>query len=59
MPKDVFEYLMEGPITSGKWPNPQYRSSVQRFRNIVGPATSYENFIDAVNSPEFKALLKP
>ena len=59
MPEFLFDHLMRGQITPGKWPDPQYRNAVQRFRNIVGPATSYENFIDTVNSPEFKTLLKP
>ena len=59
MPKILFEYAMRGKLPTGNWPGPQWRAAMQHLRGIVGPATSYENFIDTVNSPEFKTLLKP
>ena len=32
---------------------------MQRLRDIIGPATNYNDYIKTVNSPAFKALLKP
>ena len=32
---------------------------MQRLRDIIGPATTYNDYIKTVNSPAFKALLKP
>ena len=47
---------MRGPLPSD---GSLYAIRMQRLRNIVGPATSYDDFIKTVNSPAFKALLKP
>lgn len=32
---------------------------MQRLRDIIGPATTYNDYIKTVNGPAFKALLKP
>ena len=32
---------------------------MQRLRDIIGPATNYNDYIKTVNSPAFKELLKP
>ena len=32
---------------------------MQRLRDIIGPATNYDDYIKTVNSPAFKELLKP
>ena len=48
---------MRGPIET-KF-GPQYKAGIQRIRNTIGSLTSYEDYIKTVNSPEFKALLKP
>ena len=47
---------MRGPIPSD---GSLYAIRMQRLRDIIGPATNYEDYIKTVNSPEFNALLKP
>ena len=50
-----FENIMRGPLPS----YPLCAIRLQRLRDIIGPATNYNDYIKTVNSPEFNALLKP
>ena len=45
---------MRGPLPSD---GSLYAIRMQRLRNIVGPATSYDDYLKAVNSKEFNSLL--
>ena len=45
---------MRGPLPSD---GSLYAIRMQRLRNIVGPATSYNDYLKAVNSKEFNSLL--
>ena len=45
---------MRGPLPSD---GSLYDIRMQRLRNIVGPATSYNDYLKAVNSKEFNSLL--
>ena len=47
---------MNDPLTNG---SPLYKARMRRLQNIIGPTTSYDDYIKTVNSPAFKALLKP
>ena len=42
---------------SGPYDDLLYEIRMQRLRNIIGPATNYNDYIKTVNSPEFNALL--
>ena len=46
---------MRGPLPS----DPFFASRLQHFRNIIGPNTSYGEYLKALNGPAFKSLLKP
>ena len=49
-----FESIMRGQLpTDGSL----YAIRMQRLRNIIGPATSYNDYLKAVNSQEFNSLL--
>ena len=49
-----FESIMRGQLpTDGSL----YAIRMQRLRNIIGPATSYNDYLKAVNSKEFNSLL--
>ena len=50
-----FENIMRGRLPS----YPLFQIRMQRLRDIIGPATNYNDYIKTVNSPEFNALLKP
>ena len=54
----MFESITRGPIETISF-GPQYKARMQRLRDIIGPATNYDDYLKAVNSPAFKALLKP
>ena len=53
----TFENTMRGPIE--QLTDPYKKAVVQRLRNTIGPLTTYQGFIETINSPSFKALLKP
>ena len=57
LPEKSFENIMRGPIVPA--PDPLFQIRMQRLRDIIGPATNYNDYIETVNSPSFKALLKP
>ena len=57
LPEKSFENIMRGPIVPA--PDPLFQIRMQRLRDIIGPATNYNDYIKTVNSPEFNALLKP
>ena len=52
LPAESFENIMRGPLPSG---GSLYAIRMQRLRNIVGPATSYNDQRRAVNGREFDA----
>ena len=55
LPEKSFESIMRGQLpTDGSL----YAIRMQRLRNIIGPATSYNDYLKAVNSQEFNSLLK-
>ena len=45
---------MRGPLPSD---GSLYAIRMQRLRNIIGPATSYNDYLKALNSKEFNSLL--
>ena len=55
LPEKSFENIMRGQIP----PYPLFQIRMQRLRDIIGPATTYNDYMKTVNSPEFNALLKP
>lgn len=57
LPYISFKNIMQGETETG--PGQLYQIRMQRFRDIIGPATNYDDYIKTVNSPAFKALLKP
>ena len=64
LPEKSFESIMRGPLQyggsrPGSVPSNDslYEIRMQRLRNIIGPATSYSDYLKAVNSKEFNSLL--
>ena len=45
---------MRGPLPSD---GSLYAIRMQRLRDIIGPATNYDDYLKAVNSKEFNSLL--
>ena len=53
----AFEKLMHGQLENLLDPIQKY--GLNRIRDIIGPGIGYEDYIEIINSPEFKALGKP
>lgn len=54
LPIESFENIMRGPLQSD---GSLYAIRMQRLRNIIGPATSYNDYLNTLKSPEFNSLL--
>lgn len=54
LPIESFENIMRGPLQSD---GSLYAIRMQRLRNIIGPATSYNDYMNTLKSPEFNSLL--
>lgn len=52
LPAESFESIMRGKLPSDTF----YAARMQRFRDIIGPTTSYNEYLKVVNSKEFQGL---
>ena len=54
IPEKSFDSIMRGQLPPD---GSLYAIRMQRLRNIIGPATNYNDYLKAVNSKEFNSLL--
>lgn len=52
LPEKSFENIMRSELPAGSL----YAARMQRFRDIIGPTTSYNEYLKVVNSKEFQGL---